>query len=159
MQVDISQTTPATTYKCLVGSYAGNIATPNPGVSFFLSYLSSQQTNEKNFWSNKYKEITSPPWNLDSVHPELKTTLPQLKLPKSRVLVPGCGFGHDAAFLAEQGHIVTGIDFSEEAISKAKEQYGHIKNLTFEVNDAEFLDKFFLCLQKKSLIGADEASD
>lgn len=59
MQVDISQTTPATTYKCLVGSYAGNIATPNPGVSFFLSYLSSQQTNATQLNFNGFNANTN----------------------------------------------------------------------------------------------------
>ena len=45
MQININQTAPPTTYKCLVGYYSGNLSAPNPGVSFFLSYYSSASTN------------------------------------------------------------------------------------------------------------------
>ena len=44
MQININQTAPATAYKCLVGYYLGNPSTPNPGVSYFFSYLSAQNT-------------------------------------------------------------------------------------------------------------------
>ncbi|MDA7596466.1 hypothetical protein N8711_01530, partial [Flavobacteriales bacterium] len=59
MQVDINQTSPPTIYKCLVGSYAGNIATPNPGVSFFLSYLSTQQTIDTQLNLNGFNANTN----------------------------------------------------------------------------------------------------
>ncbi|MCJ8275603.1 MAG: methyltransferase domain-containing protein [Bdellovibrionales bacterium] len=104
-------------------------------------FVSSDHTDKLDFWSEKYN--THAPWNLDEPHPELKSILPQLKLSKSRILVPGCGYGHDAAYLAEQGHIVTAFDFSEEAIKGAKKKYGHIKNLTFEVADAFNLDQSY----------------
>lgn len=37
-----------------------------------------------------------------------------------RVLVPGCGLGHDARWLAERGMKVTGADIAPLAIEKAK---------------------------------------
>jgi SAM-dependent methyltransferase len=55
---------------------------------------------------------------------------------KSKVLVIGCGSGHDAAFFARQGHLVTGVDFSPEAIRRANELYGKIENLSFIQADA-----------------------
>ena len=94
-------------------------------------YVTSDDFNKQAFWSGRYQENPSPPWNLNEPHPELKSVLQQLKLHKCRILVPGCGYGHDAALLAEQGHLVTAIDISEEAISKATERYGHLENLTF----------------------------
>ena len=57
--------------------------------------------------------------------------LPRLKLPRSKIIVLGCGSGHDAAFLAQAGHHVTAIDFSEEAIQNAKKLYGHQSRLEF----------------------------
>ena len=42
---------------------------------------------------------------------------------KSRILVSGCGRGHDAFFLASLGHHVTALDFNQEALKKAKKLY------------------------------------
>lgn len=100
-----------------------------------LYYIIDKEVNKKEFWCERYQENPSPPWNLDKPHPEIKSFLQQLKLNKCRILVAGCGYGHDAALLAEQGHVVTAIDISEQAITTAKQRYGHIKNLTFEVQD------------------------
>lgn len=97
-------------------------------------YVTSEEFNKKPFWSGKYQENTTP-WNLDKPHPELSSFMMQLKLNKCRILVPGCGYGHDAALLAEQGHIVTAIDISDEALQKAEELYGHIPTLTFKKED------------------------
>jgi SAM-dependent methyltransferase len=86
------------------------------------------QTSE--FWSNIYINET-PRWELNQAAPGLVDLLPRLKLPKSRILVLGCGSGNDANEFAQQGHLVTAVDFSEEAISKAKQKYGSNQNITF----------------------------
>ncbi len=112
------------------------ISTPN-------YYITSEDFNQAPFWKERYQEDPSPPWNLDKPHPELKSILQQLKLHKCRILVPGCGYGHDAALLAQQGHIVTAIDISDEAIAKAKELYGHIDTLKFEKADVLAMDESF----------------
>jgi len=39
------------------------------------------------------------------------------------VLVPGCGTGHDAAYLAEQGADVTGLDIAPTAVERASANY------------------------------------
>ena len=106
-------------------------------------YQIADEVNKEEFWTEKYNEMPSPPWNLDGPHPELPSLLQQLKLNKLRILVPGCGYGHDAAFLAEKGHVVTAIDVSDVAIEKAKQRYGHIKNLEFIKADLFDLDQSF----------------
>ncbi len=106
-------------------------------------YVTSDEFNKSPFWSGKYQESPLPPWNLEKPHPELQSFLMQLKLNKCRILVPGCGYGHDAALLAEQGHLVTAIDISEEAIERANELYGHIATLQFVVGDALNLDETY----------------
>ena len=106
-------------------------------------YVTSEEFNKQAFWSGKYQENPMPPWNLDEPHPELKSFLQQLKLNKSRILVPGCGYGHDAAFLAEKGHIVTAIDLSDEALDEARKKYGHIKTLNFVKADVLNLDESY----------------
>lgn len=85
-------------------------------------------------WGEAYRQGNAG-WNLDEPAEALKDMLPRLKLPKCRVLVPGCGYGHDAALFAKEGHVVTAVDLSEEAVQGAKERYGHLTNLRFEVGD------------------------
>jgi len=88
-------------------------------------YLEKDAVSTSQFWTQIYKENPSPGWDMDGPHPALETILPQLKLLQGRFLVPGCGKGHDAFALAEAGHIVTGVDFSETALEEAKKKYTH----------------------------------
>ncbi len=86
--------------------------------------------NQSAWWTNIYRTET-PRWDLGGPSPILSSLVPQLKLQKSRILVLGAGQGHDAAWFAQQGHLVTAIDFSEEAVSRAKARYSHLTNLNF----------------------------
>ncbi|MGE0526771.1 MAG: methyltransferase domain-containing protein [Bdellovibrionales bacterium] len=94
-----------------------------------------EEVRNSGFWTDKYQSAEKPGWELGRESVVLPEVLPQLKLGKCRVLVPGCGSGHDAAYFARLGHVVTGVDFSEEAIQRAKSLYGHLENLTFERAD------------------------
>jgi thiopurine S-methyltransferase len=73
-------------------------------------------------WDQRYRE-GSDGWELGQPAPPLAAFLrgdrraPQ---PPGRILVPGCGRGHEAALLAELGFDVTGLDFSSEAIREAR---------------------------------------
>ena len=101
--------------------------------------------NVQNFWSTKYQEwekTQQPPgWELGSVAQPLPDILPQIKLPRCRVCVLGCGTGHDAAYLASKGHIVTGVDISPEAIARANALHKN-ERLSFVQADAfEFAKK------------------
>jgi SAM-dependent methyltransferase len=95
----------------------------------------SSETPQIAFWSEHYKRGDTP-WDQSKEHPALANVLPQLKLSRCRVLVLGCGNGHDAAFFAKQGHFVTAVDFSAEAIQKAKQLYGSLDNLKIVQGDA-----------------------
>jgi len=91
----------------------------------------SGDVDDPQFWEGLYRSGEKVGWDLEGPHPALEPILPQIKIAKSRIVNYGCGYGHDAAFLASKGHIVTGIDLSPEAIAKAREKYGSIPNLTF----------------------------
>lgn len=93
------------------------------------------------FWGEGYR--AEPPWDLGGPHPALAGSLAQLKLTKSRILVLGCGRGHDAAYMAKQGHLVTAVDFSADAIQQATALYGTVQNLKFEKMDALNLPQSF----------------
>lgn len=84
-------------------------------------YREKPATVEKTFWSQRYGAQETP-WDLGKPHPALDYVVPRLKIAKSKVIVPGCGKGHDAIRLAQMGHVVTGVDLSEEAVAFAKDQ-------------------------------------
>lgn len=95
-------------------------------------FQKNKDIKNSSFWNSTYQDINSPGWDLSQPAEAFKEMLQRLKFPKSRILVLGCGLGHDAAFFAEVGHVVTAVDFSKEAITQAKIKYGHLDNLTFE---------------------------
>lgn len=43
-----------------------------------------------------------------------------------KVLIPGCGHGHEVAAFAAAGHQVTAIDFSADAVGRARERLGPV---------------------------------
>ncbi|MGE0634179.1 MAG: methyltransferase domain-containing protein [Pseudobdellovibrionaceae bacterium] len=111
----------------------------------------SENVQEEKFWTGRYLSNDAP-WDLKATSPALKTMLPKLKLPKSRILVLGCGTGHDAAYFAEQGHLVKAVDMSPTAIEEAKKLYGHLPNLEFTCADffklpADFNNSFDLVFE------------
>ena len=53
-----------------------------------------------------------------------------------RVLELGCGGGQCCIAFARRGAIVTGVDFSPEAIGRAKQLYGRLENLSLVQGDA-----------------------
>lgn len=94
-------------------------------------FILEPKVERAEFWTDLYNQPQGPGWELGEASQPLVQILPQLKMTRSRVLVLGCGSGHDAAYLANQGHIVTAVDISPEAIRRAKAQYGSIPNLEF----------------------------
>lgn len=77
---------------------------------------------EADFWDLRYRANFSP-WDAGRVPAQLRAFVARATRPR-RVLVPGCGSGHDVRFLAEQGWDVLGLDFSHEAIAAARAVLG-----------------------------------
>lgn len=92
-------------------------------------YQAQNEISHPAYWENVYQTEEKPGWDLGAHAAILSDMLPRLKLPKSRVLVLGSGWGHDAAHFASQGHVVTAVDFSKDAIEGAKQKY---KDLNIE---------------------------
>jgi SAM-dependent methyltransferase len=55
-------------------------------------------------------------WDLGEVSPPLKQIWAEQKIAAGRVMIPGCGQGHEAVYLADQGFDVTAVDYAEGAI-------------------------------------------
>ncbi len=85
--------------------------------SYWPDFVEAEQPE---YWTEIYQREEEPGWNLHQPAPALADMLPRLKLPKSRVLVLGCGEGQDASLFANAGHVVTAVDFSEEALRRAR---------------------------------------
>jgi SAM-dependent methyltransferase len=77
-------------------------------------------------WDQCYREGTTP-WNKGEPSPPLKAWLGRNQL-TGRVIVPGCGLGHDVALLAESGADVVGLDVSVTAIEGAKVHHPSIQD-------------------------------
>jgi SAM-dependent methyltransferase len=69
------------------------------------------------FWEMRYQAAFTP-WDARAVPSRLREHVAKHR-PEGRVLVPGCGSGHDVRFLAEAGLDVQGIDFSTAALEAA----------------------------------------
>lgn len=94
-------------------------------------FIDTAQIEKAQYWVDAYNNQANPGYNLNDAAEAFKDMLPRIKLPKSRILVLGCGEGHDAALFAQAGHLVTAVDFSSEAIARGREKYAHLHNLTF----------------------------
>jgi len=88
-------------------------------------------------WNARYIEADTP-WDKGMATPiisELMEKLPQFFQAESRVLIPGCGRGHDAQPFLNAGMQVTGVDISSLALSDAAEVYGYGGNVRWLAND------------------------
>ncbi len=73
-------------------------------------------------WERRY-ELGDTPWEKGEGSPGLVDFLRgHPELGRGRVLVPGCGTGHDARTWARHGFAVTGLDLAPSAVSLARER-------------------------------------
>lgn len=78
--------------------------------------------SDPEFWQSRYEQ-GSPPWDLGQAAPAFRALLESRTLtPEARVIVLGCGAGHDALAFALAGFEVTGVDFAPGAIATARQQ-------------------------------------
>lgn len=94
----------------------------------------------KKSWQSRWQAGTTG-WDLGRAHPCITELLDASKKlsflqPGSRAYVPGCGRGHEGAYLANEGFEVIAADFVEEAIDEAKALYHGQSKLSLKVEDA-----------------------
>ncbi|HBR67532.1 MAG TPA: hypothetical protein DEA16_05250, partial [Opitutae bacterium] len=68
-------------------------------------------------WNAAYEDDDTP-WDKGIAAPPLRAFLAKHPI-RGRVLVPGCGLGHDVRLLAEQGASVVGLDIVPKAVRQA----------------------------------------
>ncbi|MCA9564506.1 MAG: methyltransferase domain-containing protein [Myxococcales bacterium] len=97
------------------------------------------ETRRSTFWTNIYENET-PRWDLGSPSPVLEAAVGLGVFERGgRILVPGCGNGHDAILLAQSGFRVTAVDFSEVPVRSLSERV-HQLGLEMEVRQANIFD-------------------
>jgi len=87
-------------------------------------------------WDARYRDGETP-WEKGMAHPALPffvSTHPGLFSGKPHLFQPGCGFGHDAAFLAPFCEKTTALDISAKPIAKALTLYPE-KEITWKIGD------------------------
>jgi SAM-dependent methyltransferase len=90
--------------------------------------LGSQMTD----WNRRYEENDTP-WDKGGEHPVLREMLVHGAL-SGRVLVPGCGTGHDVRALARLGLQVTGLDVAPLALEIAR-SHSAVANESYFLGD------------------------
>jgi methyl halide transferase len=88
-------------------------------------------------WNHRYRSGETP-WEKGKPHPELPFLLSAhqgIFASAARVLVPGCGVGHDAALIraVNKGELI-GLDIADEAIERAKSRYAEL-TISWETGD------------------------
>ncbi len=104
--------------------------------------VSLPNAGQKEFWEQRYQQAETA-WNIGKPHPLLHKLMARLcqivaVVPEGnlgRVLVPGAGHAHCAAYWAEQGYDTDAIDIAPSAISLARETYAKIPQLRIQLAD------------------------
>ena len=76
-------------------------------------------SEENNYWENRYQQGQTG-WDRGDVSPSLLHWLESGLLKPCRILVPGCGNGHEVAILAEKGFDVVAIDIAPTPIENLR---------------------------------------
>lgn len=83
-------------------------------------------------WESRY-ETGDTPWDKGAPHPALVDLLRESPV-AGRVLVPGCGTGHDVRALAAAGAEVTGLDIAPRAV-RAAQVFERVAGESYVVGD------------------------
>jgi SAM-dependent methyltransferase len=72
-------------------------------------------------WEERYRSGDTP-WNTGRPSSELQRVITEENIRPCRAIELGCGSGTNAVWLAQQGFVVTAVDLSPLAISRARER-------------------------------------
>jgi len=75
----------------------------------------------REFWQERFR-ARHMPWDRGAPNPQLGRWLDSNVLAPCRILVPGCGTGHEVAVLAQKGFDVTALDYAPAAIASTAER-------------------------------------
>ena len=77
----------------------------------------SESRSRRRAWEDRYAAGHTA-WDRGAVSPALRRWLSQGTLPAGRVLVPGCGHGHEILELVHSGRDVTAVDIAAQPVRR-----------------------------------------
>ena len=90
---------------------------------------------DESYWTDKYKR-NHIGWDAGSITTPIKEYIDQLEDKNLKILVPGCGNGHEVKYLHDQGFMnVTVVDLSAEPFIKLTPQCPNWTKEAFIVGD------------------------
>ena len=92
---------------------------------------------DRRYWKGRYEAGTTG-WDRGGASPALEEWLRSGALAPCRILVPGCGRGHEVVTLARAGFGVTAIDYAPAAVSTLEARLAK-EGLTARVVEADVL--------------------
>jgi SAM-dependent methyltransferase len=87
-----------------------------------MQKFSTKDPLHPDFWNERF-DAQFTPWDQGGVPQALTQFIARTAAPLV-TLIPGCGLGYEAAFLARSGWDVTAIDFSPSAVASARSAVG-----------------------------------
>lgn len=85
---------------------------------------------DQSFWQSRYDEGTTG-WDIGTVSSPLKAYIDQLTDKSIRILIPGCGFGHEAIYLHQQGfNNISVIDLVDDAFQLIRRKAPEVHCIT-----------------------------
>lgn len=82
----------------------------------------SEDYRHSGFWQEHYEGGTVG-WDKGQAAPPLVRALAgYMRAPGTRVLVPGCGYGHEALHLAREGYRVVAVDFAPAPVAHLRQR-------------------------------------
>ena len=90
------------------------------------------------YWQARYDEGTTG-WDRGGPSPALLAWVAAGTLAPCRILVPGCGRGHEVLALAEAGFDVTGIDYAPAAVQAVRDALAS-RGLSAMIEQADLFD-------------------
>jgi len=86
----------------------------------------SKPLDRQHDWESRYQS-GSTGWDRGQISPALAHWLEAGALQPCRILVPGCGHGHEVIALARAGFEVTAVDIAPSAVQALKEQLQQVE--------------------------------
>ena len=118
----------------------------------------TRDPTQPKFWSDRFEQQFMP-WDRGGVPQALKDF--EARAGRSyTTLIPGCGTGHEVAFLSEAGWDITAIDFSPAAVAAARANLGPWADRVLEADFFEFspskpidliYERAFLCALPRAM--------
>jgi 2-polyprenyl-3-methyl-5-hydroxy-6-metoxy-1,4-benzoquinol methylase len=101
------------------------------------------QEFNRDYWEKMYEmPLEELPWEIKEAPQELKAYIEANKSEGGNALDAGCGTGNFSIYLAKNGYTVTGVDYSDKALSIARKNNDELKlPITYIRTDLTELEK------------------